>query len=239
MGVYGFVGTLKKLEQDGALEDLEEISAASAGALAAFVHLTRVDVEKSLKMDIGSMVKPRIRNLVKRGSLIDNGQILSELKAVSTETFTDMYKRTGIKLHISVTSIDRRCSVYLSVDSAPDMLVADAVLASMSIPLLFPSHLGYLDGALTEEIPIGPFIGHEVVVIRVDDGDPPPMDGKPLSTLRAVLYMLFGMRSTYGGKMIDVRIPPTISVYNFQMSNDDKIKVFLAGWTAAQRYSGA
>lgn len=232
MAVYAIFGLLKRLENDCELEDLEEISAASAGSLAAFSYLCTVTVEKALAMDLASIIKPKIRNLVKKGAFIDTSELVRELKGVSTETFMDMYKRTGIKLHISVTSIDRRCSVYLSVDSAPDMLVADAVLASMSIPLLFPPHLGYLDGALTEELPVGPFIGLEAVAVRIDDGDPPPMDGKPLSTLRAILYMLFSMRSTYGGKVIDLRIPRTISIYNFNMSKDDMLRMFLAGWAA-------
>ena len=49
MGFFLYLGVLSKLKQTGRLEDLEEISGASAGGLLAFLFLaTKGDLSKVL-----------------------------------------------------------------------------------------------------------------------------------------------------------------------------------------------
>ena len=201
LSIYGFI---KRMEEKGMLTDLCELSGSSAGALAGFCYLAKMSTEDVLKVDIRSMSKFSIKHLLKTGGLIN------------TES-----------------SIDKATPVYFSVDTSPDMLVADAVLASISIPFMFPPHNGYLDGSLTEELPCTPFSTFppdEILAIRIPWEDMPEAKG-PMKMILQVVFMLCNMRDRFVGPSVNILIPPKINTYDFKMKHDDKIKLYLLGFS--------
>lgn len=228
MGVYAFIGKLKRLKDDGHLDDLEEISASSAGALAAWYILTNMHLDDALKLNPAAMFKVRIKNLMKNEGLIDQTEALDAMKAHSSRTFSEMYRDTKVKLHVAAFSLEKMSTVYLSVDTAPDMLVAEAITASISIPIMFQPFKGYLDGSIMEELPWTPFAHlppDNISAIRLVCRESPPKG------LLRILTVILGMRAKYHGRTIDVDIGD-INWLDFKLSHDVKLQMFLLGYTA-------
>ena len=215
--IFGF---LKRLEHDGKIDDLEEISASSAGALAAFCFLAKFSVEDCLKVD-PSVLKPQIKN-IKLGGLIDGSAVKPQMKSVAT--FNEMYRDTGIKLHVAVTSLDKGCCEYLSVDTVPEMIVADAIIASISVPFMFVPHMGYIDGSLTEELPVLPFVGRDFLAVRT------PLVNSENVFMR-ILLIIANLRHTYDGPTIDLPVLP-LNYLKFNLTHDDKMRLLMAGYSA-------
>lgn len=208
------------------LSDLEEISASSAGSLAAMAYLIGLDTDEILKIDIAGLTKPSIRNLLKTGGLVSTQKIRDHLLEHSSETFEELFRRTNVTLHIAVTSVAKGTVVYLSKDTAPEMRVADAVAASIAIPFLFEPHLGFLDGSLTEELPIGPFVGRDYTAVRIPVDIPKTVEG-PMGVVYSIINMVYRLRARHEGPTVDLASP--INVLNFRLTQDDKIRLMLSG----------
>jgi len=232
IGVYALFGLLKKLEDTGQLDDLVEISASSAGALAAFCLLTKMKVEDALKVDAGKILKLKLKNLLNNEGLIDPTEALLVMKQHSQKTFRELYDATSIKFHVAAFSIEKLSTDYLSVDNVPDMLVADAVMSSMSIPLMFPPFNGYLDGSLMEELPSTPFAqlpSDDILAVRIVTRDT-PVTGL-LRILTVLLKVCWSVRTKYQGRVIDLALGD-VNLVDFKTSHDSKIKMYLLGYQA-------
>jgi len=233
LAMFSLFGFMKRLKEKGLLDDLQEISGSSAGALTAFCYLIDMSTEDVLKVDIKSLSKFSIKNLIKTGGLINTEQSIEFLKSLSPVTFAELYEKTKVKLHVSALSIEKSSPVYFSVDTAPNMMVADAVLASMSIPFMFPPHLGYLDGSLTEELPWTPFsscVPDDVLAVRIPWDEMPEAKG-PMKMILKTVFMIFNMRSKFIGPSVNIPIPVNINTYDFKMNHDEKIKLYLLGYS--------
>ena len=53
-------------------------------------------------------------------------------------TFLDLHHATGKKLNIAVFDVLRRKTIILNYQNAPDTLISDAILQSISAPMYFP-----------------------------------------------------------------------------------------------------
>lgn len=76
-------------------------------------------------------------------------------------TFNELYKITNKNLIISATNLNRKQTTYFSYENTPDIKVIDALIASISIPILYiPKKIDddlYLDGGITNHFPINIF----------------------------------------------------------------------------------
>ena len=76
-------------------------------------------------------------------------------------TFLDITKRTGVNLVICATHVASMTPVYFSVDTTPNVLVYDALRASIAVPwIMKPVFIGqeaYIDGGITDNIPYSVF----------------------------------------------------------------------------------
>lgn len=148
-------------------------------------------------------------------------------------TFKELYEWNPIKLHIPSYCVDFMKTVYFNIDSTPDMSVLDAVAATIAVPFLFsPIKLAdgynYIDGAIFEAIPAGPFIGRpDVLAIRI--GWNRLMEIKNLKTYAlSILSSVMYMRHVYNIPTYDVDMPDD-DVYDFSASNESKLKMFMIG----------
>lgn len=232
VAMYSIFGFIKRMEEKGMLTDLQEISGSSAGALAAFCFLTRMTTEQMLAVDNRSLSKFSIRHLLKTGGLINTSFSRDILVKISNQTFAEMYSSCGIKLHISALSIEKGYTDSFSVDTTPNMIVADAVIASISIPLLFPPHNGYLDGSIVEEIPATPFLKYpddEILIVKITMENTETKG--PMKTILQLAVLLCNMRSKYIGPCVNIDIPPKLNILDFKMKHDDKLRLYLLGYS--------
>lgn len=76
-------------------------------------------------------------------------------------TFIEFVKKTGINLYVNTTNLNTTKRKVFSVDDTPNVSVINAVIASMTIPLLFKSIViegeYYIDGVISLDLPIDIF----------------------------------------------------------------------------------
>jgi predicted acylesterase/phospholipase RssA len=246
MGYFMYLGALSRLHMDGKLEDLEEMSGASAGTMVAFMYLLsgrdiQQVLEYSLRAPIKELMKPNIKTLLKDYGLVpirkmrrlaeDACMHFTNQKDIS---FSELYSKIKIKLHVSAFCVDLMRTEYFSVDRTPEMSVLDAVCMSICVPLLFSAvkHNGwhYVDGGSAEAIPCAPFIQY------------PPSDilGMKLAWSKvnkikdlksyglSVMYSVLSMRASYAVPLLDIQTEEN-DVFDFGAGDDGKLKMFILG----------
>lgn len=245
MGFFVHLGAISRLKQEGRLEQLEEISGASAGSLIGFVFcMTKGDIAQSLdvalKIPVKNIVKPNLKHLIGNYGLVPLSRVKKILSNISLQflnktdvTFQELYSHFPVKCHVASYCVDTGKTVYFSVDTTPSMSVLDAVCASVAVPFLFsPMKLSdgwnYIDGGVTERIPGAPFIGKsDVFALCFDWGRLPVL--KDLKTYAlAILYATMKNRSMYDFPFVELSTEGC-DVYDFGASNDGKLKMFLLG----------
>ena len=247
MGYFTFLGSLAKLKQAGRLDDLEEISGASAGALLAFVFaLAKGDTTKvldyTLTVPIKQLMKPNIKSLLKEWGLISSSKlhkVFSDMVEIFTGkrtiTFKELYDWYPIKIHISSYCVNTCKTVYFSVDSAPHMNVVDAATASIAIPFIISSsklndEWHYIDGAVAEVIPGGPFLARpreEIMALAFEWTHLPEIKDMKSYAL-ALITTTMRSRATYNYPISNINLG-NMDIYDFSISQEQKLKLFMKG----------
>lgn len=250
MGFFLYLGVISKLKQQGRLDDLEEISGASAGGLLGFLFCaTRGDVSKCLDFALGvpvkKIMKPNIRNLISKYGLVPSSKIRRVLVQVCKTfmkkddvTFEELYKFWPVKFHVATYCVDLMKTTYFSVDSTPTMSVLDAVCATVAIPFLFAAvkikDWSYIDGGSAEMIPAAPFLGRpasDILGIKLAWSKLQPITDIKTYSLN-ILYATMRMRADYSIPILDLNLGDA-DVFDFGASNENKLKMFLSGHTQA------
>lgn len=193
-GVRGiaYVGAFIELEKRGLLADVKRVAGTSAGALVALIHALGYSAEEMLHIMSGldfnnfSKGKMFIRLFTRYG--IHSGdyiiQFVAELlrnskhKLDPAATFADMQNAGCLDLHVFATDLTAHKYAEFSVHSNPDVRVAEAVRASMSIPGYFkawrftnniPNNHIYVDGGLVYNFPITYFDSDDFIKTDLED----------------------------------------------------------------------
>ena len=250
MGYFTFLGALTRLKQVGRLDELEEISGASAGALLAFVFaLAKGDTTKvldfTLTVPIKQMMKPNIKSLLKDWGLISNSKLHTVFSDMTekftgkrTVTFKELYDWWPVKIHMASYCVNTSKTVYFSVDSTPGMNVVDAVCATIAIPFIISSAKlndgwHYIDGATAEAIPGGPFLARQredVLVLAFEWGLVPEIKDIKSYAL-ALITTQMRSRATYDFPILNLN-SGDLDIYDFSLGQEQKLKLFMRGMAA-------
>jgi predicted acylesterase/phospholipase RssA len=250
MGYFTFLGALTRLKQVGRLDELEEISGASAGALLAFVFaLAKGDTTKvldfTLTVPIKQMMKPNIKSLLKDWGLISNSKLHTVFSDMTekftgkrTVTFKELYDWWPVKIHMASYCVNTSKTVYFSVDSTPGMNVVDAVCATIAIPFIISSAKlndgwHYIDGATAEAIPGGPFLARQredVLVLAFEWGLVPDIKDIKSYAL-ALITTQMRSRATYDFPILNLN-SGDVDIFDFSAGQEQKLKLFMRGMAA-------
>jgi len=244
MGFFLYLGVISKLKHEGQLDNLEEISGASAGGLLGFLFLaTKGDLAKvldhALDVPVKQIMKPNLKNFMKNYGLVTPMKIRKVLSEACSKfigqpdiTFEELYAWHPIKFHVSAYCVDLMKTDYFSVNSTPKLSVIDAVSATIAIPFLFSTvKIGewtYIDGGAAETTPSGPFLAkNDVLAMKIGWSRPAPVtDLKSYAT--GILYSTMKLRAVYELPTLDLDIGDQ-DVFDFGASNDGKLKMFMKG----------
>jgi predicted acylesterase/phospholipase RssA len=247
MGYFMYLGALSALSDASALNDLESIAGASAGAIIGLMYiLAKGDIQKmleySLAVPIKDIMKPNIKVLLKSFGLVSTKKIRSVFIDTVRHfipsddiTFAELYAHWPVKFHVAACCIDLHATHYFSVDTSPSMSVLDAVCMSVSIPFLFQSNRHgpwrYIDGGTLEAIPGGPLVGQDPKsVLAFGIADEWTTDVKDLKSYAlCILGAAMTLRQRYPMFPRIGLIAGDIDTFDFGASNDMKLRMFTAG----------
>jgi hypothetical protein len=249
MAYFAFLGALGALRDCHELDNLEDISGASAGGLLAFFYVVaegniKTILDYSLDIPIKDIMKPNIRQFLKNFGLVSQKKIRTVIVDIirvffSKEDLTfrefQALRPTMPKIHISAYCVNLGRTEYFSVDSTPNMSVMDALCMTIAVPFLFATveHQGrkYIDGGTMEDTPCGVFVGSmDVKVMRTIWSETPEYDTRNLkSYLVSILFTMMRLRSKYTYPFIDIDMSK-IEMFDFGVSTEAKLKMFSFGY---------
>lgn len=170
--IFIHCGFLKYLEKNKLLDKLENIIGCSGGAFIGFLITigynidTIIEVFLNINYDkLKKIDSDSILNFFDNWG-IDNSEgfkrvitIFLKTKLNTTNiTFKELYDKTNINLVITASNLCKNTEVFFDYIKFPDMDVIQAILMSISIPILFtPKKYDeeiYVDGALLCSYPI-------------------------------------------------------------------------------------
>lgn len=176
-GVKGiaYAGALQVLQDSLILKDIDKVAGASAGAITATLVALGYTAE-GIKIIVDNMNLPMFEdnanplNIIKTFGIYRGNYCLNWIKTMieaQTEdkdsTFRDLHQKGFKDLYI-VASCWNNQSIYIfSFNNTPDVVVAEAVRASMSIPVLYDAFqftkgidttLYFQDGGVLLNLPI-------------------------------------------------------------------------------------
>jgi NTE family protein len=175
MGMF-HIGVIKALREHGLLPRV--ISGSSAGSVVAAFLGTRKESEldamfRGEDMDLHLWKRLTPREMVRQKSIMDIQEIERFLrKNIGEYTFEEAFKRTKRIINITVSPVAKnQHSRLLNYLTTPHLLVWSAVLASCSVPGLFPpvklmtkdrlgqekpymASIRWVDGAIQSDLPM-------------------------------------------------------------------------------------
>lgn len=247
MILYSFLGAISYLSDSQLLIDLEEIACSSAGAIVGFFYVffkgdVKALFDLSLKVPLDVLAKPDLKSLVSKFGLIDADRFeryMVKITGGRDPTFKELYEMNPIKLHIPTCDIVSNKTIYMSVDTTPDMKVAHAVRRSIAVPIIMtPVSRRYVDGSVKEYSPFVPFLGkNDVLEIRYRFESVKYEKPKTFfEFLYAVVITFISNRTEYVEfPRIDVYTSPDFNLFNFSMTNEEKIQLYVDGYHQAKK----
>jgi predicted acylesterase/phospholipase RssA len=245
MGIYAFLGGISCI----GLDNISEVSGASAGAMLGLFICTGKTVEEITEfcfgIDLKELSSLNIASFITNFGFIPHGPIKKVLKDFCGDpTFKDLSK----KLYVTAFCVNRSETEYFSVDTHPDMSVIDAVYMSISVPFLFETikynTYTYLDGGSRESVPVMAFMNKEpdsVLILKLEDNRehvPEILDLK--SFIQSLVSVAIESRVTISTFSKTVSIDMSDSnIFDFLMSHEDKMKLFVRGYQATLSHLGS
>lgn len=165
------LGMLGKLDAEGYLDKIKNVSACSAGVYIVILYMLGVKPMDILKivptnLNLGwdvqhLLMTPERKGIFRIKRFTKEWRNLVEEKAGEKNiTMKRFYEITGKTLYISVTDVDNKNHLYISHLTHPDLPLFDATHASSSIPLIFvPVRINghkCVDGGLVTNLPVEP-----------------------------------------------------------------------------------
>ncbi len=236
MGFFAYLGLLKSIETK--LNLVEEYSGSSAGSLLCLFLACGKNIneilEFSLKLDVQSLTKISLNGFINNYGFIE----IEPIKKLLIEFIGGDKKFKDIEkpLYISSFCVNRNHTEYFSKYTHPDMSVIDAVCMSISIPFIFScthyNDMLYIDGGTVEDLPITPFYKYnpdEILAVKLKTSE---INGE-INNIKeygfTLLKSFMRLRKHNDTKnIVNVNIDK-YNIFNFKMSEDEKIEMYMIG----------
>lgn len=241
-----YIGVLQFLKEKGLLRSLKRILGVSIGSLIGLSYIVGYSAKELLdilfKTDVSSFEDVSVNTLTK-GSVLQ-GKVYREWvwgilkrKVDPMITFEILYEKFSIDFIVGAVELNKKEDPFtlFSKDETPDMPVYYAVIASMSIPFIFPpvAYNGnlYVDAVIINNLP-NEYLSEKAVGVRVTSkmhyGDPSSI----LSYVGHILQvMTTQMRKLKQHRREEILVcADDFDNLNFNLSNDDILTLYFRGY---------
>jgi len=201
----GHLGAIKALEEHGYRPSI--ISGCSMGAIVGAFYAAGYTVEEMLRIIEENNLFPATSFRLRTSGFVDN-RFLSRLiqKHIPQNTFETL----KMPLYVSATNFISGASEYFHSGQ-----LDEALLASSSIPLLFPSvkhnDSVYYDGGILDNLPVKPLLGQCKFLIGVHVNAPDQLTpGKlaPAKILDRITHLAIGQSVAQSAQKCDLFLEP-------------------------------
>ncbi len=279
-GVLGiaYAGAIEALEEKNVLQNIKRVAGTSAGAItAALVSLNYNSAQISnivnqtdfKSFEDGNKILDGL-HVIRKYGFYEGDAFLNWMKTQisnaglglnGNSTFADFASKGCKELHVFASDLNIKGLREFSTTATPNVIVAEAVRASMSIPLFFeawqfsnnnPDNHIYVDGGMIYNYPITIFdtngeanpntLGLFLANLSV------PTVASDLTTGHFVQYISSLVQTMLDAQVVNFMHDPDeekrsiiidnlgISPTNFKLTNDQKTALFNSGKTYALKF---
>ena len=249
-----YLGVLNYLERSQKLKNIENFYGSSIGSIiCVFVAMKispSVIYEELMSLDIKDYLKIDVNSLLTNFTLVGTKffeywiEYFStyEDKLITIKDFNDKYK---IKINIITTCINSRNTKIFNEDNDPNVKLLDAVLASCSIPFIFPpvkiDSNYYIDGDTKSWYKyVDEYITDNTIVIKLKD---PEYDENSMNDIvgyikELMFTVITGDCLKSNELTLNLDTPPEFkNKLNFEdLTGDDKTCLYLSGIKQARDF---
>lgn len=275
---FAYIGALRALETHGitvARKKIKHVGGASVGAAVAFLvslGYTSDELERAMeRTDISKIASLNVADFVSTYGLSNVealrrilGELVSEKLGPMTEkklTFEEHFRRTGVRLVVTVTDLAKAACVYCSHEETPDWDVADTVVHSMRVPIVFEPGVPptvssskklrrgtlLVDGGMTDNCPLSKFNLKTTIAFRIMwafGGGATPISMGLLDYLSRIAYTVLTAAEEYQHKFMDETVKKSVveidagdlSATSFNLSDMDKQRLIERGFETTCSY---
>jgi NTE family protein len=246
-----YIGVLKCLDEYSVL-DLKKFVGVSIGSFIGVCYIVGYTPDEIFK-DVLEKDLSEFED-ISLACVMNNGSVLSGInyrtwvwdvlckKIDPMTTFKLIYEKFGVDVTITAVSLDSGEDglEYFSLTDTPDMPIYYAILASMTVPLVFPPLVyngkRYIDGGVLENFPMQ-LLSKDAIGFRVTsqqiEADVTNMTylGKMMQLVTTKLRKMVKFEGT--AMTIDAS---DYSMISFALSVDNKITLYYRGYNTALEY---
>jgi len=276
-----FCGALQLMEEQGTLQSLTHFAGVSSGAIFATMLALCYSPQEMIDfftLDRMSGIIPRTCFLYRMYSLVRYKGLYSQRK-VKRElitllrnkfdegiTFKQLYEKTGHVLVIGVTDMETHSALYLNPHTTPDVLILDALLATICLPLFFvPKKYKfvsepkiYIDGGMADDFPIWIFndeahlTNQDVSALKHSPMSPQTLGMEVTSSVpvrkitgwisflksivTTILVQLENIPKKYPSQTIDIPMDKNQSALDFDLTQEDYDSLLVSGHETAEAF---
>ncbi len=175
-----FLGALRQLLKSNRIDysQIQSVYGTSAGGIIAVFLSMKIDIQIIIEYivnrpweDLFEINPQNICDLYSEKGLFQHSQLVEIIKPILEYrqitldvTLTEFYEKTGVELHLFTAELDHFTVIDVSYLTHPNLLLANALSMTCSIPLMFPPFLEgdtyYIDGGLIINYPLQYCVDH-------------------------------------------------------------------------------
>lgn len=258
-GINGIMelGCLKSLEKFNLLKNIKNYCGSSIGSVICFLLIldySPCDIFIMIKkIDYSYLLEENVLNFLESYSLCNLNKIkifltsLLKLKYnIKKITYLELYNRTKKNLNVVAISLSNKEIVTFNYINTPNIDVIDTIIASSSIPILFPpkkiENIEYFDAFMINNFPINIFKNDlkNTIGIRIttnmyqSKNENTDITIYIFNILNCILKITGGKCDKYKAKL-NIHIYSDYVSLNFNINNDDKNNLFITGYNTTMR----
>ena len=239
LAFYTLLGYITKIEDK--LQDVEEISGTSSGAILGFLLLSGKSPQQifdlTINLNTEELTKVDLKTFINSFGFINHELIKQKLVEMwgGNPTFKELPK----KLYVSAYCLNTLEVEYFSKDTHPDMYVIEAICASISIPIMFIPYeykgKKYIDGCTTEDLPVFPFLHKnfsDLLCVKISQEPRNIKLDSMLDYFMCIATTSYKNRRTYSNVPTKKLNVTPIDVLNLRGPLEDRLKLFMIGYEA-------
>ena len=165
---WAYIGTIRALNELIQFEKIKTITGVSIGSVFGLFYLLKIPWETILNVimniNFKDLLDIDIDNILVNQSVLDGIKYSDTIKEIISLkidpdiTFKELYYHTSILFTVNALNINTSEIEYFNYLTTPDIKIIDSIVASSSIPLLFPAYkineYYYYDGGLCNNCPV-------------------------------------------------------------------------------------
>ncbi len=243
---WAYIGTIQALSEYINFNDLEQVIGVSIGSIFGLFYVLGIKwhylLDFVLGLNIPETADINLDSIFTNQSLFEGIKFKNIIKTVMSSkidpdiTFMELYRYSGILFTVNALNVDSFSLKYFNYQETPEIKVIDAVMASCSIPLVFPPYCihgeYYYDGGICNNCPSNLVDPLDSIAFDLNTQNEKFNSSFKFVNMLWAMSLLINKSNNSNSEIIhqilDSRF--TKEMLNFHQSRDDIFNIYMTGY---------